>query len=180
MKKVSKLIPIIGLFFAVNYFIGCGKEIRPALSSGMNDTLTSEIQYAGGVPEVQGFDFTEGRIRFEYAGQAGSVLDLAMEVQVNGTNFPIGGTFILPDNRPFIIDMGNAGLNDITEAPADGYVISLINISSNRSYCILTSEGKYAKIYVNDVVMDQREDGTPFIYIRFDWKFQPNGSRYFD
>lgn len=178
MKKSGKLISIISLFFTINYFAGCSEETRPVLFFG-TDTMTSELQYSGGVPEVQGFDFSDGRIRFEVAGQAGSLLDLSMEVQVNAANFPIGGRFILPDNRPFIFDMGNVGLNDITEAPADGYVISLINISSSRSYCILTYEGKYAKIYVNDVVLDKREDGTPYIWIRFDWELQNDGSRYF-
>ena len=177
MKKPGNIIFCLSIIFLIVSSWGCSEELGSVLPLG-TDTLTSEVEFAGEIPLAQGFNFAEGRIIFESYVAAGG-LDLALTVQTNASNFPIGGTFILPNNRPFIVDMGNVALQDITEAPADGYSISLINVLTSRAYCIWTSDNKYAKIYVNDVVLDTRQNGSPYIRIRFDWEYQPDGSRYF-
>ena len=69
-------------------------------------------------------------------------------------------------------------LEGFDEAPPDGYIPQVF-ITIGYSYCIVTAEGHFSKIYIVDWDYGQRESGAFFAWIRFDWIYQDDGSRTF-
>ena len=157
---------------------GCQDETSGVIPVSGIDTLSSDIQWSGSSMMIPAFDFSEARIRYAEISTAETMLDLALDVQSSG-NLPYGAMFTLYGNRPFIQDMGIVSLEEITEAPETGYVSLLLNIGVSHSYCILTADGRYARIHLNDVDWDTRPFGTPYAWIQFEWQFQPDGGRVF-
>ena len=141
------------------------------------DTLSTDYRLSGGEIEFQGFDFSAGRIKFAaFPSGFDNVIDLSMEVMVNGAGEAVGAKFF--HTRPAYIDMGYLSLDQVGEAPADGYISELLGVTLGHTYCIITTEDKYAKIHIDDIQYGSRAAGT-FAWIRFDWQFQPDGGRIF-
>ena len=158
--------------------LGCDEGSEGEVPTFGIDTLSSDLESFGG-QAVQGFDFSEARIRYENVMVTNEIIDFAIQPQVNAMNQGIGGWLWLPGQQPVFYDMGPAPLPAITEAPEDGYIPEVI-ISPGFSYCIRTAETHYAKIYILELDYGSRHNGEPFAWIRFNWQYQPDGSRYFN
>jgi hypothetical protein len=149
---------------------------EPATSG--QDTLASDPQSGPYGDEIPGFDFSQARIRYEFPQAQSHIVDIALQVQVNGSNQGIGGIFSLPGQFPVFQSMGPIPLSEILEAPESGY-FPQVAVSPGFSYCVVTAENKYAKLYIVDMDFGNRSEGQPYVWIRFDWVFQPDGSRGF-
>jgi hypothetical protein len=180
MPEHSSFLIISFIFSAGLLLTGCGVEEVGEVPTSGTDTLSSDQQWSGGVLETPGFDFSEARIRFDNGLAPESIVDISLGVIKNASNQPIGANFFLPVERPFIQDMGSILLSEITQAPETGYLYSMQNIWIGYSYCILTAEGKYAKLSVDDLTWDYREGGMPFAWMRFEWVYQSEGGREFN
>ena len=170
-------IVIIFLVMLLSFMNGCAPKDEGDIPNFGQDTLSSEGKISGSTVEVQGFDFSEGRNRYEFPVPGSSSLDMAIEPVVSGTE-AIGIIMSSPSQLPLFYEMGNTFLENIDEAPADGYIPQVF-ITIGYSYCIVTAEGNFAKIYIVDWEYGQRESGAFFAWIRFDWVYQDDGSRTF-
>ncbi len=157
---------------------GCGPKDEGTPAHYGIDTLSTDTRLSGGVIQYQGFDFSEGRIRFaEFNYGFEQILDLSLEVMVDGLGEPIGVRLF--HTRPAYIDMGYLLLEQVSEAPAENYISEITGIVLGNTYCILTREDKYAKIHIDDIEYGSRASGA-YARIRFDWQYQPDGSTVFD
>lgn len=168
----AAVLAAAGIFFG-----GCGPKDKGETDNWGQDTLSSDGRFMGSAEEMQGFDFSEGRIRFEIPVIGGGVLDMAVEPLVSGGQ-AVGANLTAPSQLAAFYEMGNTYLENITEAPPEGY-FPTAPVISGYSYCVLTTEGKYAKIYIVDSAYGVREGGAPYAWIRFDWVFQEDGGRNF-
>jgi len=174
-----KFIIMLAVFCQmIIFYLGCKPKDQGDTPSWGQDTLSSDGRLTGTVMEVQGFDFSEGRIRFEVPVVGGGILDMAVEPLISG-NQAVGITLTSPSQLPAFYEMGNVYLESILEAPPNGYLTDVF-LNSGYSYCVLTTESKYAKIYIVDSDYGEREDSSPYAWIRFDWVFQKDGGRSFD
>ena len=176
MKKMKSRLPIL-MMITMIATAGCAPKNDGEIPTFGQDTLSSDGRINGNLIETQGFDFSEGRIRYDVPGPMGTILDLIIQPMVGGSQ-SIGATLTMPGNIAAYYDMGPALLQDILEAPENGYLSEVILIQG-FSYCILTYEQKFAKIYIIDLDYGQREDGSNYAWIRYDWVFQKDGGRAF-
>lgn len=156
---------------------GCNPANDGEIPSFGQDTLSSDGRINGNMVETQGFDFSEGRVRYDIPTPSGTILDLIIQPLIGGSQ-AIGADLYMPGNIPAFYDMGPVLLQDILEAPENGYVPQW-TLVQGYSYCIVTSEQKYAKIHIADLDYGSRGDGTPYAWIRFDWVYQKDGGRAF-
>ena len=68
----------------------------------------------------------------------------------------------------------------IHQAPAEGYIREIPDIAVGHTYCIVTSEEKYAKINIIEFEYGNRQTGEAYAWIRFQWQYQPDGTRDFE
>jgi len=174
--KITLLVIIAGIGLMASQ--GCDEDTKGEVPTFGIDTLSSDLESFAGTA-VQGFDFSEARIRYENVMGVNEIIDFALQPQVNAMNQGIGGWLWLPAQQPAFYDMGPTPLPTITEAPENGYIPEVI-ISPGFSYCIITAEEHYAKIYILELDYGSRPNGEPFAWIRFNWEYQPDGSRYFN
>ncbi len=158
-------------------FLGCSAKDDGSIPTSGQDTLSSDRRLSGSVYEIQGFDFSEGRIRYEYPSPGSSILDMSIEPLVSGEQ-AIGIMMTSLSQQPLFYDMGAQYLEEIMEAPAEGYIPEVF-INLGHSYCIITAEGNFAKIYIVDMDYGQRSEGVFYGWIRFDWVYQSDGGRSF-
>ena len=156
------------------FFSGCGPKNDGEIPTFGQDTLSSDGRINGNLVETQGFDFSEGRIRYDIPTPLGTILDIIIQPMA-GSGQP---ELYMPGNIPAYYDMGPIQLQDILEAPENGY-IPQVTLVQGFSYCIVTSEQKYAKINIADIDYGSRGDGVPYAWIRFDWVYQKDGGRAF-
>jgi len=175
MKKYFLLALFIPM---VLYLSGCGDENSGDIPTVGIDTLSSDVEWSGGVPLFQGFDFSEARVRYADEALLETSLDLSLEVLTAG-NIATGAAFTLYGDRPFINDMGLVNLEDVQEAPETGYVSYLINIIAGHTYCVVTADGNYAKFFIMDMDWGNYGGGIAFAWIKFQWQYQPDGGRVF-
>jgi len=175
MKKCTVLVLLV---LVVLYLTGCGDENSGETPTVGIDTLTSDSDWTGGVERPQGFDFSEARVRYADINLFESTIDLSIDVLTAG-NVATGAAFTLYGDRPFIRDMGLVSLEDVSEAPESGYVSYLINMVAGHTYCVVTAEGNYAKLFIMDMDWGNYEGGIPYAWIKFQWQFQPDGGRVF-
>ncbi|MFH1715565.1 MAG: hypothetical protein ABH857_05190 [Elusimicrobiota bacterium] len=129
-----------------------------------------------------------------------SILDQAGSLSVEGILF--AGNEVLNETWPVltISDMANAGdylqttsaggirdmgiipFSQVTEAPASGYEAAFTRLSGTQfighTLCVKTRTGTYAKIYVLGFTKTTISGSTKTRF-RFQWAYQPNGSRQF-
>lgn len=75
-----------------------------------------------------------------------------------------------------IIDLGAVGIGGITQVPESGYTIpQSLNLTPGRSYAFRLNDGTYAAIEVKSVTPISPQGVT----MVFDYKYQPNGARFF-
>lgn len=176
MLGIIKISPLPLFLLCLLLYAGCKNSDEGEPATFGWDTLSSESRWSGEMEEFQGFDFSEARIRYASFQGVSSVLDICIQAQPDCFN----ADFYLPDGRNFIQRMFDiTALEEITEAPADGYASSATNIWAGFYYCVLTTEGNYAKIHITDLECEIRPDGTPYAWVRFKWVYQPDGGRFF-
>ena len=176
MKSALKyLILFTGLFPL--FFGGCAEENTGKTPTYGIDTLSSDMETLSG-NSYQGFDFSEARIRYEYISSVNQIIDMALLPMVDGLNQGIGGRLWMPSQQPVYYDMGPTPITAIPEAPEEGYIPE-VTINPGFCYCIITAEGNYAKIYVMELDYGNRPSGEPYCWIRFNWVYQPDGTRWF-
>lgn len=91
------------------------------------------------------------------------------------TNSEIGGWELGVGNGG-IIDMGPVGLDEVKEAPANGYkqALDLSEIKQGHTYCVRTANGtEYGKFHILDFDQDD-------VTLEATWAFQAGGSRQFE
>lgn len=180
MPLLSKFLPaltfVITISAAAILTTGCEPERNSDFPDSGIDTLSSDVMVSGSAIEIQGFDFSEARIRYEIPNPGGNAfIDMAIRPLMGGDS-PIGAVLYLPVETQAFYDMGPTTMESVTEAPAEGYIPE-INLNVGYVYCVLTAEGKYAKMQVLDIDYGTREGGAAYAWFRFTWAFQTDGSR---
>jgi hypothetical protein len=75
-----------------------------------------------------------------------------------------------------VIDLGAVGIGGVTQVPESGYSIpQSLNLTPGRSYAFRLNDGTYAAIEVKSVTPISPQGVT----MVFDYKYQPNGARFF-
>gem|GEM_PF-1914299 len=169
---------LLGLLFVIPLLLlsfGCQPKDEGTVSDSGQDTLSSDYNVSGSSVEIQGFDFSEARIRFEAPNPNGNTLDMSVRPLMSGDQ-AVGAVLYLPIEIPAFYNMGPTTMEAVTEAPAEGYIPE-VTLNTGYVYCIKTSEEKFAKIQVVNLEYGSRGDGTIYAWFRFDWAFQQDGSR---
>ncbi len=159
--------------------LGCDSSDEDSEVSYIS-TLSSETYLEGGFAYIQGFDFSEGTAAYENPAGWDENYDMALQIETDGGGNPTGASLYTTHRRPAFIEIGYSTLDEITEAPEDGYNVVIYNLEPEKCYCIITAEGNYAKILLLDMDYEETDSGVPYVWIEFQWYYQSDGSRFFD
>ncbi len=174
MRKRLLVVVLLVLSLSV-VIIGCGTS-----SSDSNDTNNEEKQIAtlrsvsSTLPEADYFDFSEGKVITLNTETDNSITKDMFFVYESPNNYYIlgedadGGDF---ENFLLLTEFTN--LDEVSVVPDTGYVdYSDVDIllTAGDIFAVKTPEGNYAKIQIISV---------DSVSLKFEWEYQPNGSRNF-
>jgi len=133
-------------------------------------TSTAAALLVSGSTTLLDWDQSKQGFSFEYRGPASTKLDFFMADRQESL-------IIHVFESPGIIDMGRVPLDSITTAPGGGYRGNVRPVEKH-SY-VIRSRGKYAKIYLREIIEANTAKGQYVTKLKFDWVLQPDGGRYF-
>jgi len=113
----------------------------------------------------QGFRFADGKVVNDSTGGSSDVL---VYVPSNPAQVFLG------DSTGDVVDLGVVPLESVTTAPDSGFTRGILQAVKYHAYCVRDQGGKYAKLYLNDV-MRQYPSGS----VTFQWVYQPSGAKTF-
>jgi hypothetical protein len=113
----------------------------------------------------QGFRFADAKVVNDSTGGSSDVL---VYVPSNPAQVFLG------DSTGDVVDLGVVPLESVTTAPDSGFTRGILQAVKYHAYCVRDQGGKYAKLYLNDV-MRQYPSGS----VTFQWVYQPSGAKTF-
>ncbi len=127
--------------------------------------MGNRILVSSGQPPV-GFTFVDG----EVVVAAGDFV-----ITGGGPGYAYGS----PSNGATLVDLGIVSIGTVNEAPASGYSSPAgLNFTEGHTYAFQLATGKYGLIEVKSVT-EEWPGGVMTITMRFDYKYQTNGTRQF-
>jgi hypothetical protein len=138
---------------------GCSTKSPVQTTQGSNLPQGVATIYPG-----QGFRFADAKVVWDSIGYISDVLVYVPQNQ--------NGVF-LGDSVGYIADLGAVTLESVTAAPDSDYW-GILPAVKHHTYCVKARGGKYAKLYLNDVMRNY-----PSGSITFQWVYQPSGGKTF-
>ncbi len=168
-RNISVLLPAaVAIFFAGLSLSGC--EEKKSLDNPDVTRQTATLRaHPGALPELDFFDFSAGKVLILHtdtsATMAKDLFYICHEADTLLLGEEVGGA----DMDNILLLGGFADLNSIKVVPDSGYMSS-VDVAAGDIFAVITSEGNYAKI----LILNQDTLG-----LKFEWVYQPDGSRYF-
>ena len=154
MNKFSLFALILSLALA-----GCSTNSPVQTTQGSNLPQGVVTIYPG-----QGFRFADAKVVWDSIGYISDVLVYVPQNQ--------NGVF-LGDSVGYFVDLGLVALDSVKAAPDSDYW-GILPAVKHHTYCVKAKGGKYAKLYLNDVMRNY-----PAGSITFQWVYQPSGAKTF-
>ncbi len=182
MKKLRSLVLLLALYF----ISGCDNSTGPTEPKIYGETtINSKV-----------VNFTVTGFSFNFGGPVTSpnhfnvtpdffVLVEIIEGNINGVFFAPGGEFKPTFKRLMSFETRDSAqiyFNNLSEVPDSNYNELALPVKENQIWAVKTVDGKFGKILIiNTEAYNDSSTSlpTPYGEATFEWKYQPDGSRYF-
>lgn len=139
--------------------------------SGDNSYESGSITLVSEGHPPAGFNFASGEVSEGFYGNDFFI--------TGGSDTPPAYAFGSLATGVTLIDLGMGGIGTLTEAPDMGYTTPFdLELTDGHSYAFKLANGKYALLEVRSVSINWVM-GVAHVTLRFDYKYQPDGSRTF-
>ncbi|MDH4158220.1 MAG: hypothetical protein OEW00_13190 [candidate division Zixibacteria bacterium] len=165
---LSLLAAAVAVFFAVMSLGGC--EDKKPLDNTEVRTQTATLRaHPWALPELDFFDFSAGKVLVLNTDTSAAMGKDLFYICFEDDSLLLGEEAGGADLDNILLLGGYTDLNSIKVVPDSGYMSS-VDVAAGDVFAIKTSEGHYAKILILD------QDSAK---LKFEWVYQPDGSRYF-